>query len=307
MLELVQTATNEVLRKRANVISLIRKFFAKHEVLEVETPTLGLSTNPDVNLESLAVNGQQPFYLQTSPEFFMKRLLANGIGDIFQLSKAFRDDELGQYHNLEFTILEWYRTNMDYHELIDEVHSLISSFLEADMLKISYQQLFWQMLKVNPLTITIEQCQNICAQHQLRADFVMDVSGWLDYIFSHIMQTKLPKGMVFIYDYPVAQAALAKIQKGVAQRFELYIDGIEIANGFQELNSTSEQTLRFMGDQQQRQSRSLPAVSLDAEFLHCLDTLPNCSGVALGVDRLIMLLLHKESIGQVLSFSLKQK
>jgi lysyl-tRNA synthetase class 2 len=298
------TASTENLKKRAEIITQIREFFASRNVLEVETPLLSKATVTDVHLHSLKTTGN--LYLQTSPEYAMKRLLANGSSSIYQICKAFRDDESGRLHNLEFTILEWYRVGFNHHQLMDEMDELLQLILSMGVAtRYSYQEIFEKFLKINPHNVDVATLQSYAREHKINLA-IDDKDALLQLLVSEVIEPKL-KDVVFIYDYPASQAALAKIRKAkfpVAERFEVYVDGIELANGFHELQDAREQRQRFLNDLEKRQQLGYPKIPLDENFLASLEYgLPACAGVALGVDRLIMLALGVSHISQVLSFN----
>lgn len=298
------TASIENLKKRAEIIAKIREFFAARRVLEVETPLLSKSTVTDVHLHSLKTINN--LYLQTSPEYAMKRLLAAGSGAIYQICKAFRDDESGRLHNLEFTILEWYRVGFNHHQLMDEVDELLQFILsKASAARFTYKEIFEKFLQINPHKVDVKTLQSCAREHNVDLQ-IDDKDTLLQLLMSEIIEPKL-KGVVFIYDYPASQAALAKIRQDefpVAERFEVYVDGIELANGFHELQDATEQRQRFLNDLAKRKKLDYPGVPIDEDFLASLEHgLPACAGVALGVDRLIMLALGVNHISQVVSFN----
>jgi len=242
------------LQQRAGLMATLRQFFAERHIVEVETPHLYPYANPDPHLSSFSCEvGGERYYLHTSPEHAMKRLLAAHHQPIYQLCKAFRQDEVGQLHSPEFTLLEWYRPGFDHHELMNEVDALLQQLLAL--------------------------------------------------LLSHIIEPTLGLARpLLIYDFPASQCALARIRDDtppVAERFEVYVRGVELANGFHELNEADEQRRRFEHDNQRRQQRGLPQVAVDEDLLAVLDNLPDCAGVALGVDRLIMLALGKSSLSEI--------
>lgn len=317
------TASITHLRERARVIKCIREFFWERGVWEVETPALSHATVTDPNLHSFSVEVPlspqytKSFYLQTSPEFAMKRLLAAGSGDIFQITKAFRRDELGQRHNPEFTMLEWYRLNFDQHDLMNEISALIQDILGcAPAQKQRYRDLFWEYLQLDPFTCTLATLQTATQRQNLMLHRISDTEKndrdfWLYFLMSHCIEPKLGKETpLFVYDFPPSQAALArlyidKLGQKVAARFELYCSGMEIANGFHELTHPEEQRTRFEEDLKIRQSLGLECFHYDAFFIEALQAgLPECSGVALGIDRLIMLALKQNDIAQVMAFTM---
>lgn len=312
------SASLEMLRARADLLGRIRDFFKQAGVLEVETPVCSRFGTTDPAIESLTSHYVGPIaprgldlYLQTSPEFPMKRLLAAGSGPIFQVCKVFRNGELGRRHNPEFSLLEWYRPGFDHHRLMDEVAALINGLVDGPLSveKLTYRQAFEAILQVDPHTDTPDQLRNCAIEQGVpgAAEMVLARDGWLDLLLTHCIEPSLGEGrMTFLHDYPASQAALAKVRPEtppVAERFELYLAGIEIANGFHELGDAAEQQARFRADNQRRQALGLAPVAMDAWLLEALDEgLPACAGVALGIDRLLMYLTGCSEIRQVISF-----
>lgn len=301
------SATIETLRKRAALLARIREFFAARQVLEVETPLLSQATVPDPHILSIpATVGQQTCYLQTSPEYAMKRLLAAGSGSIYQISKAFRLDEKGRLHNPEFTIVEWYRLGFDHHALMDDVDALLQILLACPPAeRLSYGEAFKHRLGIDPHTAEIKILE-ACAKG-LSFQGELDRDGWLHLLMSHFIEPQLGQDRpVFIYDFPATQAALARIREGnpaLASRFEVYYRGIELGNGFHELQVSNEQRARFEKDLKYRATHQLPTVPLDEHLLAALaNGLPDCAGIAMGVDRLVMLALSCERVEEVMSF-----
>lgn len=305
------------IRRRADMLRMIREFFSVREVLEVDTPTLSRYTITDPHLHSLKTHLDAPglqhaMYLQTSPEFAMKRLLAAGSGAIYQISKVFRDDEAGQFHNPEFTMLEWYRPDFDHFSLMDEVADLVCDLgvCHVPPLRMTYQQAFIDYAGIDPFDCSDQDVAACFVKHDIAVQGLADVSAaatlWRDVLMSHVIEAALRqcKQAVFIYHYPADQAALARINEaGLAERFELYIHGVEVANGYYELTDAFEQRRRFEHDNALREQSGLPAVELDQHVLSALEAgLPDCAGVALGVDRLLMLACDAGHIDQVLCF-----
>lgn len=298
-----------VLQERARLYQQLRGFFEQRKVLEVDTPVLQAAGVTDPHIESIQVPGYG--WLQTSPEYPMKRLLAAGSGDIYQISKVFRKEQNGRYHNHEFTLLEWYRLGFDQWQLMGDVADLVEHLLGITHFEhISYQALFQQYLGLDPLNATIEELKFEARQHINIEMPRASRDDWLHLLLSHLIEPELAKrGALFVYDFPPSQAALARINSddaghAVAARFELYIQGIEIANGFHELNDAKLQRQRFEADNQQRQAMGLHAMPIDERLLAALaHGLPDCAGVALGLDRLLMLKLGQRHIDQVLSFT----
>jgi lysyl-tRNA synthetase class 2 len=299
------------IQARAALLAKIRAFFAKHGVLEVETPLLSRGTVPDPYIYSLSCKLNflpDRFYLQTSPEFCMKRLLAAGVGPIYQICKAFRDDELGARHNPEFTLLEWYRPGFNHHDLMTEMDQFLQAMLACQAAqRFSYRQLFLDYLNLDPLAATCDDLQQ-CAGEQgiaLNTATDLDKDTWLQLLMGQCIEPRLGLAghPVFVYDFPATQAALARIQGDLAERFEVYMGGIEIANGFHELCDAQEQATRFQRELAARLAKGYPQVAIDQRFLAALEHgLPPCAGVALGVDRLLMLATASASISEVLAF-----
>ena len=318
-------ATLDTLRLRARLLERVRAFFAARGVLEVETPLLSVAAGTDPALESLrtAYHGPglpagQPLYLHTSPEFPMKRLLAAGSGPIYQVARVFRDGEAGARHNPEFTLLEWYRPGWGIDRLMDEVEALVRGLHEGGTAlpatrRQPYRDLFREYLDLDPLTANVAELRGrgegagLPVPAGLPAD---DPDPWRDWLLTHLIEPRLGPGLVFVHDYPASQAALARLRSddpAVAERFELYWDGLELANGFHELGDAAEQRARFAADNHKRRALGLPAMPLDERLLAALDAgLPDCSGVALGLDRLLMRLAGLERIDQVLAFAIER-
>lgn len=304
----------DALRQRAAVLAGIRSFFAVRGVLEVETPLLCTSGITDPSIEPLLVERGNslaaPRYLQTSPEYAMKRLLAAGSGPIFQLARAFRDDECGRRHNPEFTLLEWYRPGLDHHALMDELEQLVGGLLDRQgSKKFSYRDVFREFAGLDPFLATAAQLEAAAREVTDPGSAHGPREFWLDMLLTHVIEPALAGlGLVFVYDYPAAQAALARIAEvdgvAVGQRFELYVDGVELANGYNELTDAVEQRQRFERDNRLRRETGRPERPLDENLLAALASgLPDCSGVALGIDRLVMLATGSDDIRQVQAFS----
>ncbi|WP_086984567.1 elongation factor P--(R)-beta-lysine ligase [Vibrio aphrogenes] len=311
------SASIEQLTQRAAIMASIRQFFAQRNVLEVDTPAMSHATVTDVHLHTFKTEfigpeyaAGQTVFLMTSPEFHMKRLLAAGSGSIYQINKAFRNEENGRYHNPEFTMLEWYRVGFDHHDLMAEMDELLQQVLHCEPCeKLTYQQAFERILGLCPLESTMRQLKEVVAELGLAdiAEGEDNRDTLLQLLFSigiepHIGQ-RVP---AMVYDFPASQAALAKINQQdprVADRFEVYFKGIELANGFHELDDAQEQLTRFEQDNQQRITMGLKPQPIDYHLIDALKAgLPPCAGVALGVDRLIMLAIGCDHIDQVTAF-----
>lgn len=307
-------ATPEVLRQRAQLHALIRQFFCERGVLEVDTPLLASCGVTDPALEPLLVTsglppGEAARYLQTSPEYALKRLLAAGSGPVYQLGKAFRAAEVGRRHNPEFTLLEWYRPGFSLDQLIEEVGELVAACLGSrDWRVLSYRELFLASLDVDPFTASLDALRSRARELVDTGNLEGDRDFWLDLLLSHGAEPWLAaQGMCFVRDYPASQAALAQLCERdgvtVGERFELYIDGLELANGYHELADADEQRRRFLADNRRRREAGLPERPLDERLLAALASgLPDCSGVALGVDRLLMCRVGESDIRRVLAF-----
>jgi lysyl-tRNA synthetase class 2 len=302
----------EAIKLRAALLHQIRQFFSQRDILEVDTPLLCSVGITDPSIEPLMVDRgaslAQPRFLQTSPEYAMKRLLAAGSGPIYQVAKAFRDGEAGPRHNPEFTLLEWYRPDYDHHQLMAEVAELVCHCLgDRPAHKYSYRELFAQTLDLDPFTATVEQLAEVARQHIDLGFTSDDRDVWLDLLMSHLVEPELAdKGLYFVYDYPESQAALSRVVQSddvaVGQRFELYVDGMELANGYCELSDAAEQERRFVADNEKRKALGLEQRPVDTNLLAALAELPDCSGVALGVDRLLMLRTGARDIRDVIAF-----
>ncbi|HCM47781.1 MAG TPA: elongation factor P lysine(34) lysyltransferase [Colwellia sp.] len=319
------TLTWQNAQKRAKILQQIRQFFADRNVIEVETPALSQGTVTDVYLDAFtckynfladsAADQSTDLYLQTSPEFHMKRLLASGYGCIFQIAKAYRHEEFGRYHNPEFTLLEWYRIGFDQYELMREVADLLKAVLGcSEPYSTSYQDIFLTKVSIDPLTVTFEELILFLTQQGKSADWLVESNDKdivLQFIFTEIIEAQIGIDQPqFIYNFPVAQASLAKRSSDdprVAQRFECYFRGIELVNGFNELTDANEQVVRFEEDNTRRVAQGLSVKPIDKNFIDALKHgLPECSGVALGIDRLIMLALDIKKISEVQSFSIER-
>ena len=304
------SASLETIFKRARIYQQIRAFFSDREFLEVDTPVLSKSTNTDAQIATIqAFNQHEALYLQTSPEFTMKRLLAAGSGSIYQICHAFREAETGRRHNTEFTLLEWYRVGYDYHALMDEVEILIDTLSDRknSYRRVSYRDLLIEYTKVDITSIQLPELRQKSGELLPSANNDdLDFDQCLDLLLSMVV-TPCLKGYVFVYDYPISQAALARASVGnpaVAERFELFHDDLELANGFSELTDAKTQRSRFDKDNDLRAAKGLPRYPVDEHLLAALESgLPECAGVALGLDRLLMVLLGLDSIDQTICFT----
>lgn len=289
----------------------IRAFFAARGVLEVDTPLLSRAAATDLHVHSASVElNAERRYLHTSPEFPMKRLLAAGSGDIFQVCKVVRADEAGRWHNPEFTMLEWYRLGFDQHDLMNEVVALLETLDEgpARIEKLSYGEAFRRHVSVDPHRATVAELADAATDRGLDVTGRLDRDAWLDLLMSAVVAPAFAAdAYTFVYDYPASQAALARTHRvddvEVAARFELFRGELELANGFHELSDADEQRRRFEADLQARQSSGLELPPMDRYLLEALASgLPECSGVALGIDRLLAVLQGGEALDTVLTF-----
>ena len=314
MSEWLPSASPERLAVRADLLRVLRRFFVDRGVLEVDTPLLSQGTIPDAGIDifRLPSEADEPDrYLQTSPESAMKRLLAAGSGDIFQICKAFRQGEAGRHHNPEFTLLEWYRVGWDHAALMREVAELLGIVLKSDGWQIwPYRALFIELLGVDPLD---EQTSltGLTDLAQSRIGVLpesLDRDAVLDLLMSHCIEPEISDwGMVFVTDFPLSQAAMARcIPMGdvdVAARFECYVHGKELANGYWEQIDADALATQLQAENTRRQYRGLPQRPLDERLLAAhRHGLPECAGVALGVDRLLAMKLGVENLAETLSF-----
>ena len=311
-----------MLRLRAQVLGDIRRFFLDRAVLEVETPLLSHSSGTDPQLDFFTTDYCSPplqhtLFLQTSPEFAMKRLLAAGSGSIYQIGKAFRNGESGRFHNPEFTLLEWYQVGYTLPQLMDEIVELMGVLFGGrrslnPAQRFSYQEIFYRYTGLDPLEFSY---QDYCAYaRDNRIPEAVGICGydhtlWLDFIFSHKVQPQLGENAVcMVYGYPACQSSLARINEDNSQitdRVEIFISGIELGNGYYELINAEEQSRRFDEEIVIRQQRKRPVAVKDKHLVAALEAgLPACSGMAIGLDRLLMLLANSASIDGVLNFPL---
>jgi lysyl-tRNA synthetase class 2 len=299
------------------MLARTRDFFAARDVLEVETPILSESTASDPQIESLMtqVSGmQQPRFLSTSPEFPMKRLLASGSGDIYQICKVFRDEERGRWHNPEFTLLEWYRLGLDDTELMAEVETLIAELVAPERRfepaqRLTYAEALRRHAGVDPHTAGDDDLDRAAAAHGILCKSDLDRDAKLDLLMAAVVGPRLGRDQpCFVCDYPASQASLARLKPGlprVAARFELYLDGIELANGFHELADPVEQRERFIRDLATRRARGQILPPTDERLLTALaEGIPDCAGVALGFDRLVAVVLGATRLSQAMAFSI---
>ncbi len=309
------TAGVAMLELRARTLATVRAHFAAHAALEVETPTLSVAGSTDPALTSLTTRvhalGDTRCYLHTSPEFAMKRLLAAGSGDIYQICRVYRDGELGRWHQPEFTLLEWYRIGWDEHQLMDEVAQLFGRVLALtrrtlQSLRLTYRGAFEQFAGVAP-DAPLERLAAVLTTRDVAVPRDIDRTALLDLIVGTIVVAGLPRDtLVFIHDYPADQAALARVdaRRGTAARFEAFIDGVELANGFAELTDPVEQRRRFVAERAARAEAGLPAPPIDEALLAALDHgLPSCAGVAVGLDRLIAVTSGAAELDSVVTFA----
>jgi len=317
-------ASLEALRARALLLESIRQFFKQRSVLEVETPLLCHAAVQDPHLHPIPAQYQpfgnaspQTLYLQTSPEFAMKRLLAANIGPIYQLCKAFRNGEVGKIHNPEFTMLEWYRPGFNHHQLMNEMDDFLAFILNTQTAeRISYQDLFLMHLDLDPFQATQLELQNKAKDKKINLDKNMPSTltndDWLNLLLTHSIEPKLGfERPVMVFDFPKSQAALAKIRKTphfeVAERFEVYMNGMELANGYHELTDGNILEQRLYQDAATRKQLNHPEIPIDSHLLNALKAgLPDCAGVALGFDRLLMLKMNAKEIREVLAFTIEK-
>jgi lysyl-tRNA synthetase class 2 len=311
------SADNAMLQKRAALLASVRAFFAARDVMEVDVPVLARAAVTDPNIESFAAVQCFPvhvpaaavsdYYLMTSPEFYMKRLLAAGCGSIYYLGKAFRAEENSARHAAEFTMLEWYRPRWTTVQLMHEVATLVAQCMPGDVCTTTYRQVFLDHLGVDPHKTSVAGLKALAHENLSPAFDSDDRNVWLDLLFSHLVEPLL-RGKVFVEQFPASQAALAQTftddhGNAVAARFELYINGVEIANGYQEECDAGVLKERFLANAALRQSRGQVVPSIDERFLAAMVAgMPQCAGVALGVDRLLMVASGEKDIATVMPF-----
>ncbi len=313
-------ASRSMIETRAGMLKSIRAFFDARDVIEVETPILSRYAVTDVHLESFAADFQgERFYLNTSPEYAMKRLLADTALPVYQITRAFRNDEYGQFHNPEFSMLEWYRPAYSLIELMDELEQLVTSLMTecgrtAVFQRLSYQQAFETYVGLNPHTVNSRQCQQRALELGIEipvglGQAVEERDDWLDWLLTQVLLPQLPsQQFTILYDYPASQAALARLENNasgylVARRFELLYGELELANAFDELTDAEEQAARFECDREKRKLAGKTDVMTDTNLLAALQHgLTRCAGIAVGLDRLLMVLTAKTSIDEVLAF-----
>jgi lysyl-tRNA synthetase class 2 len=307
----------DALRMRARLNALARDFFAERHVAEVETPILSRAGNTEPNIDGFSTAftgpvgaGARERFLRTSPEYPLKRLLAGGFGDCYELGRVFRNGEAGSSHNPEFTLLEWYRIGFDHRRLMLECAQFVRTALtlvgrDADVAALSYREWFRRELGMDPFAADEVALRAPLSEFRIDSDGLTR-DDWLDLLVTHRLQPALPHhAITIVYDFPASQCSLARIRPGqppVAERFELYLGQYELANGYHELNDAAEQRARFEHDNARRRARGQYELPLDENLLAVLDRLPDCAGVALGVDRLLMHLLGSEDIRDVLAF-----
>lgn len=308
------TCKRETWIARQALMNKVRHFFVSRDCLEVETPTLSNAGGTDPQLDYFEVAGEIPRFMMTSPEFHMKRLLSAGFGDIFQIAKSFRKDEFGCHHNNEFSMVEWYRVGMPQEQLMDEVEALVSEILgkPINARRTRWVDAFKNYAKVNPFCHDLSSFVLACQAQNVpvpESSEMMSREDWWDYLMVFIIEPALASnGPEFIMDYPPSQAALAQTYKDAegftwARRFELFVDQVELCNGYTELTDVEEQRRRFNADLEIRRKMGKPLPPIDENFLEALKSgMPACSGVALGLDRLFMLALKKDEIADVILF-----
>src|SRR6185437_10908364 len=321
-----RASLREALLLRARLNALVRDFFAQRGVIEVETPILSVAGNTEPNIEGFATEfsgpvaaGSRERFLRTSPEYTLKRLLAAGFGDCYELGRVFRNGEAGHSHNPEFTLLEWYRTGWDHRRLALETAQLLRAALasvqrDAAVNSVTYRDWFRTGIGIDPFAADEDELR-ATLQGQVMQTAGLTRDDWLDLIVTHRLQPALPHDAItIVYDFPASQCSLAKIRPGlpslsessVAERFEVYLGRRELANGYHELNDAKEQRARFERENRLRLARGQRELPIDENLLAVLDRLPECAGVALGVDRLLMELLGRDDIREVIAFPFAQ-
>ena len=302
--------THETLILRDNLLRQIRTFFSERRVLEVTTPTIGIAGASDPHLDNLTLNlGSQLGYLQTSPEYAMKRLVAGGSGPIYQICPAYRGGESGENHNVEFTMLEWYRPEFSLQELICELQELIYSICALQLQVISYEEAFRRFCNINVHGASIQELKSLICRKGLDHSHLSgkeDISDYLDLIFSMVVEKHL--GATIVTEFPACQAALSETKPNdagdmVASRFECFLGGIELANGYYELRDSKEIRDRFLRNNLCRRRKNLPHIPIDEMAVIAMGEMDPCAGVAVGIDRLVMYLSGETNITRVINFA----
>lgn len=311
-----------VLLVRGELLHAIREYFYEQEVLEVTTPTLGSRGVTDSQIQNLKLQHENRcYYLQTSPEYAMKRVLALSSGSIYQICPAYRGNEQGRYHSVEFMMLEWYRVGFPLAELMSDVEQMLCSVTASlgleeydfhQLPRITYKDLFLAHLDIDPHGAStaelraLAEIMNIDHKHIVQQDDEGTLSDYLDLLFSFVIEPTLLQPTI-VYDYPACQVALAQLGevdgKRVAKRFEVFVNAMELANGYLELGDADELETRMKRNNELRAVRGLEMVEPDEQLLGALGDMPECSGIALGLDRLLMILLGKNSLSQVMTFT----
>ena len=303
---------------RAGVVKNIRRFFDGLDFIEVRTPILSADSIVDRYVEPIAVtdssfptnhHGTKTYYLQTSPEFAMKRLLAAGMTAIYQLTPVFRRGDRGTMHNVEFTMLEWYRVGDDYHDGMELLAGFVRNILEKSVQRRSFRDVFMERTEIDPHRTTSRQLQRFAEKKGIAFPDGLDDESWIDLIFSELVQPTL--NATIVYDYPVFQPQLARIRTendgmAIVERFELFIDGVELANGYHELLDAEELRRRFRKTAEQRRLDGKPDIPVESRLLAAMEAgLPVCCGTALGLERLLLVKLGVDSIDRVFSFPIE--
>jgi lysyl-tRNA synthetase class 2 len=308
------TASLSTLARRAQLLNQTRKFFSKGDVLEVETPLACAHTVTEPNIESFSfsVDGATQQYLQTSPEYAMKRLLAAGAPDIFQICKSFRVGEKGQFHNPEFTMIEWYRHGYSLQQMMQETVNLITHLLvtndeSINVDYVSYANLTERVLGKSLKALTDNEIKQLAKENGLMLQSECSLSQCIDFLFSHKVEAAMcEQTITVVFHYPASQAALSKLNDtddSVAERFEVFYKGLELANGYVELLDPQQQLDRFVNDQHTRSQQGLREIEIDQRLIDAQDHgLPECAGVAVGFDRVMMLAVGASSLSEVISF-----
>ncbi|HUP92606.1 MAG TPA: EF-P lysine aminoacylase EpmA [Solimonas sp.] len=306
------SAELQTLKARAELFGSVRAFFSARGIMEVDTPILSAHATVDRQIESFAVPNPEsqipnPGFLATSPEFAMKRLLAAGSGPIWQIAHVFRREEAGRFHNPEFALLEWYRPGFDHHRLMDEVDELLQAVgaASAPCERWGYREAFQRHAQLDPFAAPIQSLRAAAPAIDAGEQDAASRDFWLDLLMSHRVGPKLGADRpCFVHSFPASQAALARVQGGVAERFEVFWRGLELANGFHELTDAAEQQARFEADREWRRSRGKAVPPYDRHLIAALQAgLPPCAGVALGLDRLLMLLLGLPKVASAMPFA----
>lgn len=292
----------EVLQKRSHALRTARLFFEQRNYIEVDCPSLCKTATIDAHIDPIET---EIGFLHTSPEYLMKRLLCQGMEKIYQISHVFRKGEVGKKHNPEFTMIEWYQVGFSFEDMIEETLLFLKEFIDyPTVCRLSFKELFVSSIQIDPFQTTVEDLKKVAELNGVHMDADLGIDDWLHILFSHVIEPNMDSNILYVvYNFPKTQAALSQVVDSTAKRFEMYFQGVELANGYLELQGKDEHIERFTKENATRKGHQKKTYPLDPKFLEAIDHLPVCSGVSVGFDRLLMLMLQKTHIKDVLPFS----